>query len=224
MLQLWRDGALIVVLATLILSGCAPLPKVEYWDGYFRHLHHPRYSFRVPDGWRQATISDYPSLGFNRRLFQTLDEAERSVFLQRAELEMQGRDTVLISSQGAWIQVGSEAGPGGWYSLRDRPGFGLSEREQQAVWQRFSTGLIQNAPPADRPKLSLESMELADYGENRVLRLRFRSDIKRGSMHWTVLGFYGSSGMVTVAHVGVPEDREEGIAGLEVIAQSFRFR
>jgi hypothetical protein len=67
-------------------------------------------------------------------------------------------------------------------------------------------------------------MELVDYSENRVLRLRFRSDITRGSMHWTVLGFYGSSGMVTVAHVGVPEDREEGIAGLEVIAQSFRFQ
>jgi hypothetical protein len=45
MLRLWRDGALIVVLATLILPGCAPLPKVEYWGGFFRHLHPPRYTF-----------------------------------------------------------------------------------------------------------------------------------------------------------------------------------
>jgi hypothetical protein len=25
-------------------------------------------------------------------------------------------------------------------------------------------------------------------------------------MHWTVLEFYGSSGVVNVAHVGIPED------------------
>jgi hypothetical protein len=96
MLQLWRDGALIVVLSTLILPGCAPFPKVEYSDGFFRHLHPPRYTFQVPDGWRQATTSDYPSFGFNRRLFQTLDEAGRTGAMQRAELQMQSGDTGLI--------------------------------------------------------------------------------------------------------------------------------
>jgi hypothetical protein len=44
MLQFWRDWASIVVLATLMLPGCAPVPKTEFWDGYFRHLHPPRSS------------------------------------------------------------------------------------------------------------------------------------------------------------------------------------
>src|SRR6266508_185079 len=81
--KLWRNWALTVVLSTLTLPGCAPLPKAEYWNGFFRHLHPPQYTFQVPDGWRQATMSDYPLLGFNRRLFQTLDEAGRTAGLQR---------------------------------------------------------------------------------------------------------------------------------------------
>ena len=223
MLQLCRDAALIVVLATLILPGCAPLPKSEYWDGFFRHLHQPRYSFQVPDGWRQATTSDYPSLGFNRRLFQTLDEAGRTAATQRAELEMQSGDTGLISARGAWIQVRSQVGAGGWYTFQDLR-FGLSDREKRAIWQRLAARLIQAAPPAEKPNLTLESLDVVeDYHVKNVLRLRFAADVPRGSMHWTVLEFYGSSGVVTVAHVGIPEDRAEGIAGLEVLARSFRF-
>jgi hypothetical protein len=42
-------------------------------------------------------------------------------------------------------------------------------------------------------------------------------------MHWTVLEFYGSSAVVTIVHVGTPEDRREGIDGLEVLANSFHF-
>jgi hypothetical protein len=216
-------GASIVVLATLMISGCAPVPKAEYWEGYFRHLHPPRYTFQVPEGWRQATISDYPSLGFNRRVFETLDEAGRSAAMQRAELEMQGRDTGLISSGGAWIQVASAAGAGGWYTFKDLR-FGLGDREKQAIWQRLSTNLIQAAPPAEKPNLTLQSLDVVeDYRVKNVLRLRFTADGPRGSMHWTVLEFYGSSGVVNVAHVGIPEDSGEGIAGLEVLANSFRF-
>jgi hypothetical protein len=221
--KLWRDWALIVVLSTLTLPGCAPFPKAEYWDGFFRHLHPPRYRVEVPDGWRQATMSDYPSLGFNRRLFQILDEAGRTAAMQRAELEMQSGDTGLISSRGAWIQIRSQASAGGWYTARDLR-FGLSDREKQAVWQRFSSRLIQAAPPAEKPNLTLESLDVVDdYNVKDVLRLRFTSDVPRGSMHWTVLEFYGSSGVVTVTHVGIPEDREEGLAGLEMLARSFRF-
>ena len=219
-LRFWRDWAFIVV---PVLASCAPLPKVEYWGGFFRHLHPPRYTFQVPDGWRQATISDYPSLGFNRRLFQTLDEAGRSAAMQRAELEMRGSDTGLISSRGAWIQVMSRVGPGGWYTFKDLR-FGLSDGEKQAIWQQLSTNLIQTAPAAEKPNLTLESIDvLEDYSVRSVLRLRFTADVPRGSMHWTVLEFYDSSGVVTVAHVGTPEDRDEGIAGLEVIARWFRF-
>ncbi len=213
----------IVVLATLILPACASLPKAEYWGGFFRHLYPPRYTFQVPDGWRQATISDYPSLGFNRRLFQPLDEAGRSAAMQRAELEMQSPDAGLISSRGAWIQVMSRAGPGGWYTFKDLR-FGLSDREKQAIWQQLSTNLIQTAPAAEKPNLTVESIDVVeDYYVRSVLRLRFTADVPRGSIHWTALEFYGSSGAVTVAHLGTPEDRDEGIAGLEEIARWFRF-
>src|SRR4029450_13270111 len=223
MLRFWRNWASIVVLATSALPGCAPLPKAEYWDGYFRHLHHPRYTFQVTRGWRPPTISDYPSLGFNQRFFQTLDEAGRNAAMQRAELEMQGRDAALISSRGAWIQVEPGAGPGGWYTSRN-PRFGLGDREKQAIWQRLSTNLIQAAPPAEKPNLTLQSLDVVqDYRVKGVPRLRFTADGPRGSMHWTVLEFYGSSGVVNVAHVGIPEDSGEGIAGLEVLARSFRF-
>ena len=64
---------------------------------------------------------------------------------------------------------------------------------------------------------------MVDYGLNRVLRVRFRSDEVRGSMHWTVLGLFNSTDTISLAHVGTPEDREEGIAGLEAIASSIRF-
>src|SRR5215475_2518834 len=148
MFRFWRKWTSILVLATSALPCCAPLPKSEYWDGYFRHLHPPRYTFQVLDGWRPATISDYPSLGFNRRFFETLDEAGRSAAMQRAELEMQGQDAVLVSSRGAWIQVGSQVGAKRWYAFRNLR-FGLDEREKQAIWDSLSTRLSQSAPPAD---------------------------------------------------------------------------
>lgn len=217
-----RACAPIVLLTTLTLSSCAPLPKAEYWDGIFRHLHVPRYSFRVPDGWREARASDYPLLGFNRRFFQTLDDAGRSATMRRAEMEMQGRDASLISSNGAWIQVSSAAGTGGRYS-GDRLRFGLAQGEKETIWHNFSTRLIESAPPADKPKLALESIDVEDYAHNRVVKVAFRSDAARGPMHWTVLTFYSGPDVVAVAHVGVPEDRNEGIAGLEAIARTFRF-
>jgi len=195
--RLGLGRAFIVVLVLVTLTSCGPLPKAEYWDGFFLHLHPPRYTFKVPDGWRETTTSDAPALGVNR-------------------------DTGLISSRGASIQVRSHTGPGGWYTFQDLR-FGLSDRERQAIWQRVSTSLIQAAPPAERPTLTLESLDLEDYGENRVLRLRFTAHLPRGSVHWTVLEFYGQSGAVTVAHVGTPEDRDEGLAALEKLARSFRF-
>jgi len=218
----WRDWAFVVVLTTLTQHGCAPLPKAEYWDGFFRHLHPPKYSFQVPDGWRPATSSDYPLLGFNRHLFQTLDEAGRSAAMQRAELEMQRQDAVLVSSRGAWIQVRSQVGAGRWYAFGNLR-FGLGEREKQAIWQSLSTSLSQSAPAADKPKLTLESIGVVDYSLNRVVRLSFQSEGARGPMHWTLLAFDRSSDLVTIAHVGIPEDRNEGIAGLDVIARTFRF-
>jgi hypothetical protein len=217
------SGFLMVALTTLSLSSCAPLPKGEYWQGSYVHLDPPRYSFDVPKGWRAATAADYPSLGFNRRVFASLDAAGRTAALQRAETELEGIDAGLISSGGAWIQVGSEARSGGWYTSSDPLRFGLSEGEKQGLWQRFSTARIERAPATDKPKLTLESIDVVDYGLNRVLRVRFRSDEVRGSLHWTVLGLFNSTDTISLAHVGTPENRDEGLAGLEAIAETIRF-
>jgi len=219
----WAAWAVIVGLAASSLSSCGPLPKAEYWQGSFLHLHPPRYTFEVPEGWREAKASDYPSVGFNRKIFEALDEEKRSAFLRRAELEIQVLDTGLISSRGAWIQVASAAGSGGWNTFPESLRYGLSEGQTQALWERFATGRIQRAPSTDKPTLTLESMDVVPYGFHQVLRVRFRSDEARGSMHWTVLGLYTENDTVSIAHLGIPEDRDEGIAGLEAIVTSLRF-
>ena len=224
----WRDPVVTVLLTVLSLSGCGPFAKGEYWKGSYLHLDPPRYTFEVPDGWREAKASDFASLAFNRRVFAALDDPTRTAFLEQAEIQIQALDTGLISARGAWIQIGSEAGSGGWYSTssplaRDSLRFGLSDREKQAIWERFEASKVQRAPPNDKPKLTLELIDVVTYGLNRVLRIRFRSDEARGSMYWTVLGVYTSNDTVSLAHLGTPEDRDEGIAGLEAIATSLRF-
>ena len=216
-----------MLVAGLSLSGCAPLPKGEYWGGSYTHMDPPRYRFNVPEGWREVTASDFPSLAFNRRVFATLDEPNRRAFLQRAETELQAIDTGLISGRGAWIQLGSLAGSGGWTLSTDPftrdPVLALSERQKQALWERFAANRIQRAPPTDKPKLTLESIAVVSYGLNRGLRLRFTSEEARGSMYWTVVGLYSSNDSVSLAHLGTPEDRNEGIAGFEEIGASLRF-
>jgi len=219
--RFWRTPAFLILLALSGLPACGPLPAGEYWKGSFLHSYPPRYTFEVPDGWREAKAEDYPSLGFNRSVFARLDEAGRKKLLQNAQLELRALDTGLISSQGAWIQVRSVAGSGG-YGSRGLPLFGFSEKEQQALWERFATSRIQGAPPEDKPVLTLESIDFPTYGLNRLLRLRFRSDELRGSMHWTVLGLYTAVDTILLAHLGTPENRAEGIAGLEAIATSLR--
>jgi hypothetical protein len=217
----WRAPVFTVLLAASTLAGCGPLPNGEYWKGSFLHIDTPRYTFEVPEGWREAKAEDYPALGFNRSVFARVDAEERKKLLQNAELELQAIDTGLISSQGAWIQVISVAGSGG-YGVRGLPQYGLSESEKQALWERFATGRIQRALPGDKPVLTLESIDIPTYGSNRLLRLRFRSDERRGSMHWTILGLYTAVDTILLAHLGTPENRDEGIAGLEAIATSLR--
>jgi hypothetical protein len=224
----WRDPVVTVLLAVLSLCGCGPFPKGEYWKGSYLHLDPPRYTFEVPEGWREAKASDFASLAFNRHAFAALDDTTRTAFLEQAEIQIQALDTGLISARGAWIQIGSEAGSGGWYSsssplARDPLRFGLTDREKQALWERFEASRVQRAPPNDKPKLTLELIDVVTYGLNRALRIRFRSDEARGSMYWTVLGVYTSNDTVSLAHLGTPEDRDEGIADLEAIATSLRF-
>lgn len=218
----------IFCVAVLSLFGCGPLPKGEYWKGSYVHLDPPRYTFDVPAGWRAAAAADFGSLAFNRRAFAAFDDANRSVFLEQAEIQIQALDTGLISENGAWIQIGSEAGSGGWYNTgsplaRDPLRFGLTERDKQALWERFEASRIQRAPPNDKPKLTLELIDVVTYGLNRALRMRFTSEEARGSMHWTVLGVYTSNDTVSLAHLGTPENRDDGLDALEAIATSLRF-
>jgi len=219
----FRLGLIFIALAASSLAACAPLPKGEYWNDSYVHLDPPRYTFDLPKGWRAATASDYPSLAFNRRVFAQLDEPGRRALLERAELELQGIDAGLISSNGAWIQVGSEARSVGWYNSSNPLQYGVTEQEKKGLWERFARARIDNAPATDKPTLALESVDVVDYGLNRVLRVRFRSDEARGTLYWTVIGFFNSSDTISLAHVGTPENREEGLAALEEIVTSLRF-
>ena len=214
---------LTVLALVSILPACAPLPKGEYWQGSYLHLDPPRYTFDVPEGWREATPGDYAQLGFNRKGFERLDAAGRRALLERAEVDLQAIDTGLISREGAWIQVGSVARSGGWYLTNNPLQFGISEQEKKAIWDNFARSRVERAPDTDKPTLSLESIDVVDYGPNRVLRVRFRSDEVRGSLHWTVMGFYNASDTISFAHLGTPENREEGLAALETIVSSLRF-
>jgi hypothetical protein len=38
-----------------------------------------------------------------------------------------------------------------------------------------------------------------------------------------VIGFFNSTDTISLAQVGTPEDRDEGLAALEAIVSSFRF-
>ena len=221
MTRSWRAFAFSVLFSVVSLAACGPLPSGEYWQGSFLHVYSPKYTFEVPSGWREAKAEDYPSLAFNRRLFAGLDVAGRQKFLQSAELELQALDTGLISSQGAWIQVRSVAGSGG-YARGELPRFGLTDSEKKALWERFATRRIESAPPGDKPVLTLESIDIENYGFNRLLRLRFRSDELRGTLRWTVLGLYSENDTILLAHLGTPENPEEGLAGLDAIATSLR--
>ena len=95
-----RSRGLILGCSLLLLSNCAYIPKGEYRGGLFLHTA-PNYSFQVPDGWRRATVSDYPSFGFNQRLLQTFNETGRRAFMELAEREVRLYDALLISSRGA---------------------------------------------------------------------------------------------------------------------------
>ena len=112
---------------------------------------------------------------------------------------------------------------GGWYSSSNPLQYGLSEKDKTGLWERFARARADHAPASDKPTLTLESVDVVDYALNRFLRVRFRSDEARGSLYWTVLGFFNSTDTISLAHVGTPENREEGLEALETIAKSLRF-
>ena len=159
-----RRRGLVLGCSLLLLSSCAYISRGEYRGGLFLHTA-PNYSFQVPDGWRRATVSDYASFGFNQRLLQTFNETARRAFMELAEREVRLYEALLISSRGAWIHVEPAVNS----DVRYPSGYKLNDQEKQSIWQRVSAELVRQAMPSDKPKLTLESMELVDYGPNTVL-------------------------------------------------------
>lgn len=208
----------LVLLAALAVSGCALVPTFERETRVFVQRA-AAYAFRIPDGWRPARSADYASVGFNRGILQRLDEPARAALLQAGTRELESHEIVLVSTRGAWIQVDSGPVTG----ARLRPGQRLDERERESLWTWWATFLRQTAPPSDTPRLSVVDMEVVEYGPNAALRVRYVAEVQRGPMRWTVLFLHGESRSATVAHVGTPEDANEGLTGLETVARSFRF-
>ena len=207
-----------MLLAALAVSGCALILPPEREARVFVQRA-STYAFRIPDGWRPARSADYASVGFNRGILQRLDEPARAAFLTAGARELESHEIVLVSTRGAWIQVDSGPRAG----ARVRPGQKLDERERESLWTGWATFLTQTAPASDTPKLTVVDMAVVDYGPNTALRVRYVAEVQRGPMRWTVLFLHGESHSATVAHIGIPEDAGEGLAGLETIARSFRF-
>jgi hypothetical protein len=179
----------------------------------------PDFSFQIPQGWRPAEPSDWTSFGANQRPLQKLNEYGKIQFQHRGAAEIARYPAVLISSRGSWIDVQIVPNQGAKYSR----GYVLTDGEKNTLWQRFEGDFVAAAAAGDKPRLTLDSIDVVDFGPNTVLKLHFRRDDQRGLTVWTFLVFYGARHLVAVSHCGIPDAPDEGIAGLDVIANSFRF-
>jgi hypothetical protein len=198
--------------ALVVLTACASAPRAEYRAGLFLHRN-PTYSFRVPDGWRQALASDVEGFGYTKLAFRLAKE-ERKTGMRRKLVEgMKKVDAVLISSGGAAIL--------GW-STANREGFrlprthSLSEEEQATLVSSLKEGIEKTVKPDE---FVIESVQLVEYGPNQVVSVRARA---LAMMTLRIITFIGES-FVHVVHVGTPGDDDEGLQGFEALAQSFRF-
>lgn len=226
----------LAALSLLIFSGCASTPPgqaatttsraaastesaASAESGPFLRLRNPNLVFRVPSGWREATASDYESFGRNQRVLERLVEPARSQFLLEGARHMSKSAAVLISSRGAWLDVRSDVNPG----VRFPSGYRLNEQEKQIVWRGFSAMVARNSPPTDPPALTLKSMDVSDYGPSTALRIRYLLEAQRGAMHGMVLVLFSPTHVVCLSHVGIPDDPNEGLQGIEAVARSFRF-
>jgi hypothetical protein len=206
-------------LALLVfLAGCAT-GSTEYRAGLVLHRN-PDFSFQIPPGWRPAKSGDWMSFGANQRVLQRMNEYGKAQFQRAGESEMSRYAAVLISSRGSWISAEVAQNQGG---IKFPSGYALNESEKATVWQAVEQTIVAASPATDKPKLTLDSMDVVDFGPNTVLRIRFQREDQRGLRIMTVLAFYSAQRIVVVLHCGIPGDPNEGINGLDVIARSFRF-
>jgi hypothetical protein len=215
----WRR-ALAGIAVLLLLAGCASMGGggTEYRAGLMLHRN-PDFSFQVPEGWRPAKASDWTAFGANQRPLQRMNAYGKAEFQRVGERELAQRPAVLISSRGSWIDVSIGVNQGVKYS----PGYVLSDGERRTFWENVERAILNGSPVTDKPKLTLRSMDVVDYGPNTTIKLQFQREDQRGLTVWTILGLYGARHVVTVSHCGIPDAPNEGIGGLDVIARSFRF-
>ena len=203
--------------ALLLLAGCAT-SGTEYRAGLALHRN-PDFSFQVPPGWRPAKESDWVKFGANQRPLQKLNDYGKLQFERKGATEMARYSAVLISSRGSWMDVQISPNQGVKYSR----GYVLNNGEKTSLWQRIEREVVAGAPASDKPRLTLDALDVVDFGPNTVLKLRIKREDQRGLTYWTIIGLFGARHVVTVEHCGTPADPNEGIEGLEAIAKSFRF-
>lgn len=213
-----------ILVAGFVMAGCAAvMPHGELQGSEYRHWN-PDHSFRVPEGWRGATPSDATLLSINRLALARLDEQGRRRVIQLTVAGM-SQDVGLVSARGAWMAVKT----GGRSDIRLLPGYRLTDQERQALWEATRDSAVGQLSTryagVVRPDVTLESMEVADYGANVAIQVRFRSsDSVSGTWIFRYLAFFTGSHVIGVTHITVPPDPDEGVAGLTELARSLRFR
>jgi hypothetical protein len=209
-----------VVTFLLLVTGCASMGggSTEYRAGLVLHRN-PDFSFQVPPGWRPAKIADWTAFGANKRPLQRMNEYGKAEFQRAGAAELSRYPAVLISSRGSWIDVSIGANQG----MKFSSGYVLSEGERRTFWENLDRAIVKASAVTDKPRLTLNSMDVVDYGPNTTLRFQFQREDQRGLTVWTVVAFFGARHLVTVAHCGIPDAANEGIEGLQHIARSFRF-
>jgi hypothetical protein len=216
----YKHGRGVVLLAAAILSAsCVQLtpPKMEYRAG--RALYSdPKFSFQVPEGWRPATSADWTRFSVNAGIIDRMNEWERAQFARQGRTELSRYHAVLIHSTRAWMDVKIAESQGAMF----RKGQGLTDIESDFLWRSYEKALVDAAPVTDKPKYSLEYMDLADYGANTAISLILTKMDRRGTTRWNLLGFVSETHIVTVS-IGTVERSSDVIDGLDLIGRTFRF-
>jgi len=205
-------SGLLMLLVVCLSVGCAAVPRGEYRAGAFLHRD-PTYSFRIPDGWRQAGPEDVDSIGYFRFQMKLVAEERRAQLRREEQRAMSNFDSFLLSSRGAVIMTMNGPNRGG---VRLPARGVLTAKEQDALLSAVTKELESSLK---KENATIESVELVEYGPLPAALIKARKD---ALLTVRALLFTGSSAVV-VMHVGIPEEDDEGLSGFEELAKSFRF-
>jgi hypothetical protein len=177
----------------------------------------PTYSFRIPDGWRQATAENAESIGWVRFELKLATAERQAKSRQGLQTLMKQADAILVSPGGAAIVLVNAPNREG---LRI-PARGVLSAKEEAV---FLAGLTKRVSDAIKKEgtsdFTIESADLVEYGPLPATLIKSRLFAR---MTVRMLFLAGSSHGVLVMHFGIPEEDDEGLLGFEELAKSFRF-